>query len=138
MPSGCISHHGNLYISRKSHIPHPFITQCHTISNPSPFPLSNSLIPLIPAIFLSSTQTNPPPRFHLLAKARDYNGFDLELMRSVKILSATPKGEVVFELVSDERYGNLNGVMHGGAAGLIFDMCTTSALGPVARPGFWE
>jgi hypothetical protein len=110
-----------------------------------PFPLSNSPFvahlphPPLPHHYpIHLTQTNPPPRFHLLAKARDYNGFDLELMRSVKILSATPKGEVVFELVSDERYGNLNGVMHGGAAALIFDMCTTSALGPVARPGFWE
>lgn len=34
-------------------------------------------------------------------------------------------------------YGNYNGVMHGGAAGVIFDMLTTIALGPVARPGFW-
>lgn len=28
--------------------------------------------------------------------------------------------------------------MHGGAAGVIFDMSTTTALCPVARPGFWE
>lgn len=34
-------------------------------------------------------------------------------------------------------WGNYNGVMHGGAAGVIFDMLTTIALGPVARPGFW-
>ncbi|KAG8162695.1 hypothetical protein KVR01_007173 [Diaporthe batatas] len=34
--------------------------------------------------------------------------------------------------------GNYNGVMHGGAAGVIFDMLTTIALGPVARPGFWS
>jgi acyl-coenzyme A thioesterase 13 len=59
-------------------------------------------------------------------------------MAGVKIISATPKGEVLFELVSSERYGNLNRVMHGGAAALIFDMCTTSAVGPLARPGFWE
>lgn len=36
-----------------------------------------------------------------------------------------------------QEYGNLNDVMHGGAAGVIFDMLTTIALGPVARPGFW-
>jgi acyl-coenzyme A thioesterase 13 len=29
-------------------------------------------------------------------------------------------------------------VMHGGAAGVIFDMSTTTALCPLARPGFWE
>lgn len=34
-------------------------------------------------------------------------------------------------------WGNYNSVMHGGAAGVIFDMLTTIALGPVARPGFW-
>lgn len=34
--------------------------------------------------------------------------------------------------------GNYNGVLHGGAAGVVFDMLTTIALGPVARPGFWE
>lgn len=28
--------------------------------------------------------------------------------------------------------------MHGGAAGVIFDMATTSALCPVAKPGYWE
>lgn len=28
--------------------------------------------------------------------------------------------------------------MHGGAAGVIFDMCTTTALGPVAREGYWD
>lgn len=86
-------------------------------------------------------QTNPqltPHRYHLIAKARNFHGFDLELMSTVKIITASPKGEVEFELVSSETYGNLNNVMHGGAAALIFDMCTTSALGPVARPGFWE
>jgi acyl-coenzyme A thioesterase 13 len=33
---------------------------------------------------------------------------------------------------------NLNGVMHGGAAGVVFDMATMSALGPIARKGFWD
>jgi acyl-coenzyme A thioesterase 13 len=28
--------------------------------------------------------------------------------------------------------------MHGGAAGVIFDMATTTALCPLARPGYWE
>ncbi|ROV97424.1 hypothetical protein VMCG_06871 [Cytospora schulzeri] len=37
-----------------------------------------------------------------------------------------------------EDFGNYNGVLHGGAAGVIFDMLTTIALGPIARPGFWS
>jgi acyl-coenzyme A thioesterase 13 len=59
-------------------------------------------------------------------------------MENVKIIDATPQGTVDFEFHIDERYTNLNGVMHGGAAGVIFDMCTTSALGPLAKPGYWE
>ena len=59
-------------------------------------------------------------------------------MDNVKIIDASPEGTVDFEFYIDERYANLNGVMHGGAAGVIFDMCTTTALGPVAKPGFWE
>jgi acyl-coenzyme A thioesterase 13 len=59
-------------------------------------------------------------------------------MENVKLIDASPKGTVTFEFLIDERYTNINGVMHGGAAGVIFDMCTTTALGPLARPGFWE
>jgi acyl-coenzyme A thioesterase PaaI-like protein len=59
-------------------------------------------------------------------------------MENLKLINATPQGIVDFEFFVDERYANINGVMHGGAAGVIFDMCTTSALGPLAKPGFWE
>lgn len=59
-------------------------------------------------------------------------------MENMKLVDASPAGTVDFEFVVDERYGNLNGVMHGGAAGVIFDMGTTTALGPLAKPGFWE
>ena len=59
-------------------------------------------------------------------------------MDNLKIIDASPKGTVDFEFYIDESYTNLNGVMHGGAAGVIFDMGTTMALGPLARPGFWE
>jgi acyl-coenzyme A thioesterase 13 len=59
-------------------------------------------------------------------------------MSTVRLLNATMDGTVHFEFEIDERYANVNGVMHGGAAGVFFDMCTTTALGPLARPGFWE
>ncbi|ROV97038.1 hypothetical protein VSDG_04112 [Cytospora chrysosperma] len=42
------------------------------------------------------------------------------------------------KLYIGEEFGNYNGVLHGGAAGVIFDMLTTIALGPIARPGFWS
>lgn len=28
-------------------------------------------------------------------------------------------------------------MLHGGAAAMIVDMCTTAAQAPVARPGYW-
>lgn len=58
-------------------------------------------------------------------------------MDNMKLLDAGPEGSVLFELFVDQRYANLNDVMHGGAAGVIFDMGTTTALGPLAKPGYW-
>lgn len=77
-------------------------------------------------------------RYHLIAKSKKFAGFDKHLMSSLKLLDVAPEGEVTYSLLIDERYTNLNGVMHGGAAGVIFDMATTTALGPFARPGYWE
>ncbi|CZT48887.1 uncharacterized protein RSE6_09655 [Rhynchosporium secalis] len=59
-------------------------------------------------------------------------------MENVRLVDASPEGTVTFEFLIGEGYGNVNGVMHGGAAGVIFDMCTTTALGPLAKPGFWD
>jgi hypothetical protein len=115
----------------------------------SPLPLSSWQKFLIP----TSTNTpspslphTPPCRkqltsqasYRLIANSQNFNGFDRHVMENVKIIDATPQGTVDFEFHIDEKYTNLNGVMHGGAAGVIFDMCTTSALGPLAKPGFWE
>lgn len=59
-------------------------------------------------------------------------------MENIRIIDATPSGTATFEFLIDEQYSNINNVMHGGAGGVIFDMCTTFALGPVAKPGSWE
>ncbi|EKD16307.1 putative thioesterase family protein [Drepanopeziza brunnea f. sp. 'multigermtubi' MB_m1] len=77
-------------------------------------------------------------RYHLIAQATNFNGFDRHVMENVLLVDASPAGTATFEFVVGERYANVNGVMHGGAAGVIFDMCTTTALGPLARPGFWD
>lgn len=47
------------------------------------------------------------------------------------------KATCTSKLFIGPEWGNYNGVMHGGAAGVIFDMLTTIALGPVSKPGFW-
>lgn len=43
-----------------------------------------------------------------------------------------------FAVPISSAYGNINGVMHGAAAAVIYDMLTTCALGPLGRPGYWE
>jgi len=66
-------------------------------------------------------------------------GYDLELMKNIRLIEAWPEGKVVWELDITPFYANLNGVlywkplassrinteqkpgvMHGGAAGVIF------------------
>lgn len=77
-------------------------------------------------------------------------------MNNMKIIDAGPEGSVEYQLYIAPGFSNLNSktwcrtvrkscltklyldVMHGGAAGVIFDMSTTTALCPIARPGFWE
>jgi acyl-coenzyme A thioesterase 13 len=79
------------------------------------------------------------PRYKLISRSTPISShFDKHVMDNLKIIDASAAGTVTFEFFIDESYTNLNGVMHGGAAGVIFDMGTTTALGPLARPGFWE
>lgn len=41
-------------------------------------------------------------------------------MSSVEIVDAGPDGSVVFKFPVTQRYANLNGVVHGGAYGVLF------------------
>lgn len=77
-------------------------------------------------------------RYQLIATSTGFDGYDKHVMENVRLVDASAKGTVEFEFDIVARYGNVNGVMHGGAAGVIFDMCTTTALGPLARRGYWE
>lgn len=96
-------------------------------------------------------------RYFLIVQKENYVGFDKRLMSEAVLLDASlgaPSAQTAapeqqaeapsilasatFSLKITPAYCNLNGVMHGGAAGVIFDMFTTSALGPLAKPGYWE
>ncbi|CAI6333250.1 unnamed protein product [Periconia digitata] len=79
-------------------------------------------------------------RYRLLASRRSkgHIDFDSEVMKGLQIVDAGLDGSVTFELLMSSNFSNLNNVMHGGAAGVIFDMATTSALCPIARPNYWQ
>jgi acyl-coenzyme A thioesterase 13 len=62
----------------------------------------------------------------------------MHTMKSLQLVDASLKGTVTYHMLIDPSMANLNGVMHGGAAGVIFDMATMSALGPLARKGYWD
>jgi acyl-coenzyme A thioesterase 13 len=51
--------------------------------------------------------------------------------------TATPKATVTFELTVVPSLCNRMNILHGGAAALIFDMCTTMAVAPISRADFW-
>lgn len=58
------------------------------------------------------------------------------ILRSVEVLSKNT-ARVVFELDSSAYWSNAGGNVHGGAQAAIFDIVTTLALAPIARPGYW-
>ncbi|KAK7512391.1 HotDog domain-containing protein [Phyllosticta citriasiana] len=63
--------------------------------------------------------------------------FDRLVMSKLRLLDAALDGFSQYELTVSKEFSNLNDVMHGGAYGVVFDMATTSALNPLARPGFY-
>lgn len=77
-------------------------------------------------------------RFHLISADAPVKYFDDQVMRDAKVIDGSPDGRASFEIRITPYYGNINGVLHGGAAGVIFDMLTTPALAPLARPDYWE
>jgi acyl-coenzyme A thioesterase 13 len=78
------------------------------------------------------------PRFHLISADAPVKYFDDQVMRDAKVIDGSPDGRASFEIRITPYYGNINGVLHGGAAGVIFDMLTTPALAPLSRPDYWE
>ncbi|EXJ74642.1 uncharacterized protein A1O5_01335 [Cladophialophora psammophila CBS 110553] len=47
-------------------------------------------------------------------------------------------GTVVFSLFLGPEFLHVGGSLHGGAATLILDQCTSLSIAPHAAPGYWE
>jgi len=73
-----------------------------------------------------------------------YNYHDKSVTGALKLRSATISEKdpniayTVFDLEVTEELCNPGRNLHGGAVALIFDMCTSMAILPVAREGFWD
>jgi len=54
--------------------------------------------------------------------------------------STSATGYPVVELLYTVQPSNCNGLgnLHGGATSTLFDYCTTIAVAPLAKPGFWS
>ncbi|KAL3417307.1 thioesterase superfamily protein [Phlyctema vagabunda] len=67
-------------------------------------------------------------------------GWGSDLFReNLKLISASksPRGSTTFAFTVSARECNRLGNLHGGCTATIFDICTTTALAPNARRGYW-
>ncbi|EHK99921.1 putative Acyl-coenzyme A thioesterase 13 [Glarea lozoyensis 74030] len=59
---------------------------------------------------------------------------DVELISA----SATPVGSSICRFTVKPKHCNRLNNLHGGCTATLFDWLTTSALAPIAKPGYWQ
>ncbi|KAM5493036.1 hypothetical protein MaudMau93_001130 [Microsporum audouinii] len=63
-------------------------------------------------------------------------GYDRKFFEDIRLIDVDPSGGATWEMDVTEYWSNLNGVMHGGAYAVIFDMCTAISMNPITKPGY--
>ncbi|OJD20562.1 hypothetical protein ACJ73_08103 [Blastomyces percursus] len=76
--------------------------------------------------------------YHGIMQQKNFRGYDRYLMDSLRVIEAYPGGGALWELPITDYWTNINEVMHGGAYGVIFDMCTAISMSPISKEGYWE
>ncbi|KAK5937985.1 hypothetical protein PMZ80_009574 [Knufia obscura] len=91
--------------------------------------------------------------YNFIRRRKSMRNFDDSVMEDLRLITASghpgdpsanppvrPSAHpsCLLEMTMTSEYANLNEVVHGGAAALTFDMCTTLALCPIQRPGYWD